>query len=458
MGYNEIERKVSIFIMKNNLMHDDIETIYVATSGGADSMALLAYMNTYSCVYNIVAVHVNHGIRDITADRDEQFVKDYCEKNNIKYIIFNAKKDGVEIPENPSEDWARELRYGYFSTLIPEGCKNAKIATAHTMSDQAETVLFRMARGCGLNGLTGIPVMRENIIRPFLCLTRAEIEELVEYYGTSNITDESNLTDDYARNKIRHHVIPVMKDINPNAEMAMQKTCERIASAYEYIHSIAQKELDRCVGEPGVWYNVEGFYNQPDVILDDMILTILGYYNAANETYLNLVKNALLRYDEDADYSNEVMKNRIDIGEGRYVIVTSRYLSVKMPIEEKPLVLGKNILGKWGHGIVITEINQETFQKMCTSKHQLAFFADADKLDLESLTMTSKRYGDKFKPACRYKNKLVNYLSGYGIHEREEAPVIRDGEGNIVYFHSIGFTDGYTPTSESTKIYSFIPF
>ncbi len=454
----EIEHKVAMFIMKNNLMNDNVETVYVATSGGADSMALLAYMSSFRPVFDVIAVHVNHGIRDITADRDEQFVKDYCEKNNIKCIVFNARKDGVEIPENPSEDWARELRYGYFANLTKNHGDSVKIATAHTMSDQAETVLFRMARGCGMNGLTGIPAVRDNIIRPFLCLTRAEIEALVEHYGTSNITDESNLTDDYARNKIRHHVIPVMKDINPNAEMAIYKTCERIAGAYEYIHSVAQKELDKCVGEPAVWYNIEGFYNQPDVILDDMILTILGYYGVANESYLNLVKNSINRYDEDADYSNEVIKNRIDIGNGRYIIITSKYLSIKMPVEEKPVVLGKNILGKWGHGIVIAEINQETFQKMCTTKHQLAFFADADKLDLNSLVMTAKRNGDKFKPACRYKNKLVNYLSGYGIHEREEAPVIRNQDDEIIFFHSIGFTDGFTPTEKSTKIYSFIPF
>ena len=204
-----IEKKVLKYIHEKNLLLDGIITVYVATSGGADCMALLAFLRDHMNL-NVVAVHVNHGIRGASADRDQAFVVNYCKNHNIQCIVFNAREDNIEIPEKASEEWARNLRYNYFNTL---DMSNAVIATAHTATDQVDTVVFRLARGCGINGLAGIPAKRDNIIRPFLCLTRKETEQLVSYYNTYHVTDESNLTDENARKKIRHHVVPVIKEI-----------------------------------------------------------------------------------------------------------------------------------------------------------------------------------------------------------------------------------------------------
>lgn len=175
-----IENKVKDFITKNGMLKDT-DKLYIATSGGADSMALLAFMETHKKEFGIDvgAVHVNHGIRGETARRDADFVRDYCLAHDIEYILFDAEADKVNVPDNASEEWARQLRYNYLDSISKN---KIKIATAHTLSDQTETILFRLARGgSGLKGLTGIPAKRGNYIRPFLCLCRTEIEQLVEY-------------------------------------------------------------------------------------------------------------------------------------------------------------------------------------------------------------------------------------------------------------------------------------
>lgn len=452
--YN-IKNKVFDFIEKHNMLDSTVETVYVATSGGADSMALLAFMHEYEIKFGICvrAVHVNHGIRDITADRDENFVKSYCEQNNIPFISFNARKEGIVIPENASEDWARQLRYNYFSELVtgPE----IKIATAHTLSDQAETVIFRLSRGCGLNGMTGIPPVRESFLRPFLCLTRAEIEQLVEFYGTGNITDESNLTDDYARNKIRHHVVPVMKAINPEAEVAVGKLCNRIENAYKYIRKIAEAEVEKY-SKNDFMCETRGFIINDEVVSDEMIAIFLERNGCLSENYINLIKNALKAYKET---ETEESLYEFHLGESsikRSISVTTRYLSVNVyDIPNIQLKEGINYFGYMGHMINVVEVSREEFEKDTKDKRMLAFYADADKVGFDSWIIGSRIYGEKFKPACKTTNKVVNVLRAYPICERGCIPIIKNDK-ELIYVWGIGFTDGYTPSSDTKKILKFV--
>ena len=440
--------------IRENRMLDDTHTVYVATSGGADSMALLAFMNENQSRLGIDvrAVHINHGIRDITADRDENFVREYCKNHNIHFTAFNVRKDDIYVPENASEEWAREVRYGYFSRLIRN---HVKIATAHTLSDQTETVLFRMARGCGLNGMTGIPAVRDEYIRPFLCLTRAEIEALVEHYGTSNITDESNLTDDYSRNKIRHHVVPVLKDINTDAEKNIGKICGRISKAYEYIHKVSEEELQKCCNQHSFWYDVRGFINQDDIIRDEMVSIFLEYHDALNENYINIMNRYLdkVRYSE-----NEEIVGEFQISDTRSILITNQYISVMVKnVESQPLQVGLNNFGQFGHCIYVEEVSYFQFlQRAASDKRNLAFYADADKLNIENLRIVGKSDGDRFKPACKTRNKVTNLMRDRALCERNTIPLVKNQNDEIIYFWNLGFTDGYLPDENSKKIYRFV--
>ena len=451
---NQIETKVIQYIRNNHLL-DGAKKVIVATSGGADSMSLLEFFlrNKDFLEIEIAAAHVNHGIRGETADRDEQFVKEYCEKNNVEFFSYNAVSEGVVVPEHASEEWARKLRYNFFDSLAEEGIK---IATAHTISDQAETVIMRLASGVGLRGLRGIQNVRDHYIRPFLCIKRSHVEALIQEYGITHITDESNLTDEYSRNKIRHNIVPELEKVHPGAVDNIDKVSKRIAEAYDYIHKVAEQKLEKAEGNKYIWYNIDGFLNVDEIVLSEMISIILSHYDAVDERYIEIIKNYINRnnhYDSEA----EMVLGEVKIGNERSILVTNRYLSVRMNIPDSTLDVGKNYIGNWGHGIEIVEMDGEDYKKLSLKKENLAFFADADKLDLKSLTLSTRRNADKFKPACRHKNRLGNYLNSFGLHEREEVPIVRDSSGSIVYLYNLGFTDGYTPTEQSKKVYRFIP-
>ena len=320
-----IEKKVVEFIENNKLISAG-DKVYVAASGGADSMALLAFMYKFKDYYDIEigAVHVNHGMRDETADRDMNHVKEYCEQHGIEYVVFNAKLDGTDIPSNASEEWARNLRYNYFKNL-----GDCKIATAHTMSDQAETLLFRLARGCGMKGLEGINIKRDNYIRPVMCLNRAEIEELCEYYGVTFMTDESNLTDDYSRNKIRHHVVPVLKDVNGGFENNIASTCEKVSKAYKYIQKQAAIELEAAVDYENARYFVEGFIDADEVILEEMIIQLISKNAEVTENMVELIKNKIYNAQAYMYMEDEFVVFDSFITDGVRVIITNKYIRIK---------------------------------------------------------------------------------------------------------------------------------
>lgn len=182
--------------------------ICVAVSGGKDSMALLHYLLSHGAEYGIsvCALNCDHGIRGEASERDSAFVKAYCGGNGIYLYCFSAKKGDLK-----DENGARKWRLECYKKVIKGGNADC-IATAHHMNDNAETVLFNLARGASVSGVCGIgdePAL--GIIRPLIRCTREEIDGYVEANGIEYVTDESNLTDDYTRNKIRRRVLPELE-------------------------------------------------------------------------------------------------------------------------------------------------------------------------------------------------------------------------------------------------------
>lgn len=217
--------------------------VIAAVSGGADSMALLRILLALQTEWNITveACHVNHGLRGAAADADEAFVRQECEKLHVPLYVFGAVKESCLPPKNAGEDWARRLRYGFFERLVAQ--RGAQIATAHTLTDQAETLLFRLARGTGVHGAAGIPVQRGPYLRPLLSLTRADTEAYCAAVGQPWVTDATNLTDAYARNRLRHHALPALETVNPAAQQNLGRFCEKMARADAYFVREARRLL-----------------------------------------------------------------------------------------------------------------------------------------------------------------------------------------------------------------------
>lgn len=203
-------------ISQHNLISSG-DRIVVGLSGGADSVALLTALLALRDAFNltIIACHVNHKIRSGTAERDQKFVENLCSTLGVECHVKEAQVEALAKEWGLSvEEAGRRVRYDFFNEIAGE---TGKIATAHHMNDNVETVLMRFMRGTGLHGLTGIPYRRDNIIRPLLNISRSEIEEFLRENNISHITDESNFETIYTRNKIRLNLIPeIQRKFNSN--------------------------------------------------------------------------------------------------------------------------------------------------------------------------------------------------------------------------------------------------
>ena len=200
---NKLER----FIRQHRLLASG-DRVICAVSGGADSMALLfgLYLLREKMNLSLEAAHFNHGLRGTESDEDEAFVRDFCLGLDIP---FHCGRGQVVPGKKGLEAAAREARYSYLTGL------GGKLATAHTADDNAETVLLHMLRGTGLKGLGAIAPVRGNIIRPMLSITRQQLLDFLNEYHIQYRTDSSNLGDEFLRNRLRHHVMPLLKQENP---------------------------------------------------------------------------------------------------------------------------------------------------------------------------------------------------------------------------------------------------
>ena len=199
--------KLTSFIRKFHMLAPG-DHVICAVSGGADSMALLwaMYLLKEPLQLRLSAAHFNHGLRGAESDGDEAFVRDFCAGYGIEFLCGRAQ---VTAGKKGLEAAAREARYGFFETLP------GKIATAHTADDNAETVLMHLVRGTGLKGLGGITPVRGKLIRPMLGVTRQDVLAFLSEYSIPCVTDSSNETDDFLRNRLRHKVMPLLKQENP---------------------------------------------------------------------------------------------------------------------------------------------------------------------------------------------------------------------------------------------------
>ena len=215
-------------------------TVVVGLSGGADSVCLTHALWSIKDELDLtlVAAHVNHGIRGGEAQRDEDFCKAFCEKYGIEFKVLKADIPALSQQQGlGEEECGRKVRYEFFSSLAGE---NGKIATAHNLNDNAETLLFNLTRGTALKGAGGIPPVRDNIIRPLILTPREEIERYCADNSLSFITDSTNLKNEYTRNKIRNIIIPQLKEINSDAVSALAGFCEYAREDSVFLESLEQ--------------------------------------------------------------------------------------------------------------------------------------------------------------------------------------------------------------------------
>ena len=239
--------KILKYTDEHNMLQDE-GVVLVCVSGGADSMCLLEVMRhiSYSRGFSVVAAHYNHGLRGEESDRDETFVMNICEEHGIPFysdrgdVAGFAEKRGTGI-----EETARDMRYNFFyETAAKVGAK--RIATAHTINDNTETMLLNLVRGAGSQGMAGIPPIRNEVIRPLLCITRDEVMNFVGKRKIPFVEDSTNRLDIYARNKIRNNIIPLLEEFNPRFHEAAFASARLFRADEEFIADIAGLFIKEC--------------------------------------------------------------------------------------------------------------------------------------------------------------------------------------------------------------------
>lgn len=219
--------------LSQNLQFLNGKKLLLATSGGLDSMVMADLFHKLN--YEIAIAHCNFQLREMESFEDQNFVQEYANTNSIPLFLtqFDTKAFAEDYKLS-TQIAARELRYNWFYELL-ETENYDYILTAHHADDNLETFLINLSRGTGLEGLTGIPEKNENIIRPLLLFSRQEIENYAKENKIKWREDSSNASDKYLRNKIRHHLVPILKALNPNFITSFQKTQTYLQEAQDMV-------------------------------------------------------------------------------------------------------------------------------------------------------------------------------------------------------------------------------
>lgn len=437
--------KVFDLIKKEHLLSGG-ETVVCGLSGGADSVGLLLalYELRDRLDITIEALHVNHCLRGDESDRDEEFCRQLCERLGIPFSSFRVDVKGFAKKNSLSdEEAARKLRYGVFA----ENSENKLIATAHNANDDLETVILNLARGSALKGMAGIPVKRGNIIRPLLAVSRQEIEDFLAERRQDFVTDSTNLSDDYTRNKIRHRIIPLLQEVNSSVIATSVRSISAMRSENEFIEDKTD-EAERICRCGKTFTGLEDFH---PVIRRRCIARLLS------EEALPYSADRLATADNIAVNGGKlnISGNIYLVSDGHTLKLENIVKNADVQLLEKPLVIGENSI--FPDIVLDCQIVECDGLKKFLSVHSLLTFyvLDYDKI-VGRVVVRNRRFGDKIQLKGRNFTSSVKKLINENVPagQRSELHFIEDSEGTV-FAEKIGIAQRVAP-DDRTKRYLII--
>ncbi|MCC5912100.1 MAG: tRNA lysidine(34) synthetase TilS [Clostridiaceae bacterium] len=451
--------KIKKTIKKHDLI-DFGDKIVVAVSGGPDSICLLHTLHSLKEEFQlqIYAAHLNHNFRGIEAQIDAQYVANFCEELNIISFIKSmdvqkhAKENGLSL-----EEAGRVLRYDFFDEVV-ERVGATKIAVAHNENDQAETVLMRLLRGTGIQGLTAIHHERGKIIRPLLNVSRKEIEEYCLIHKLAPRIDETNLEPIYHRNKIRLELIPYIEEgYNPNIIKSLAKTAEILKKDNDFIDEVARKEYNTLKN----W--------KSDKCLEIDIGGINKLHHALQSRIFRLTAEELVGKKEVLEYKHiqsivellEKKETGKKIALSMGIIVKISYNKIIFTTEEEtedvffyPLHDNQCAYINEIEGTICTKVLPRNEVRNISRDKYIKYF-DYDKLKAD-LNVRNRKQGDRFWPLGLVgSKKLKDFFIDYKIDrsKRNRVPLICDG-AEIMWVIGYRISENYKVTEDTRKILS----
>ena len=396
-----MNNKVLKTVKKYNMLSKG-DRVLIGVSGGADSIALLEFFVSVKEKYDldICVAHIEHGIRGEDSVNDAEFVKNYCKKLGVNFYLKTidapnlAKKAKMGV-----EEYSRMARYDFFNTIECD-----KIATAHNLTDNIETLLFRLARGTGLKGACSIPAVREKIIRPFIEVSSGEIRKWCNDNNIPYRVDCTNSDSAYSRNLIRLEILPLFEKLNANYQDNIENFISDVNEDYAFIDNYVKSIYPKIVKN-----------NEIDL-------------PKLNELDLSIKKRILIMFFDENGYS----LNRIHLQS----VIDITLKSGKTQIKENVFAIsakGKIRLAKFNDLNKKDEFVTKILIIDEFKDKNIDFYCDCDKI-VGNIIIRAKQAGDRIKPAGRNVSKTLKKLlneSAYRIEKRDKKIVVCDDLGIV---------------------------
>ncbi|WP_017754936.1 tRNA lysidine(34) synthetase TilS [Calidifontibacillus oryziterrae] len=434
--------KVEDFIKKHHLLKKGT-TVVVGVSGGPDSISLLHYLwkTREKWSLTIIAAHVDHMFRGSESYEDLLFVKRFCNEYNI---LFEGNSIDVSAyartHQLSSQVAARECRYDFYK-LVMEKYNGDYLALAHHADDQVETMLMRLVRGSYGIGLAGIPIKRSfyngTIIRPFLCLTKYEIEQYIDEFNLQYRIDPSNDKDAYQRNRFRHHIMPFLKKENPNVAERFQTLSEYITEDNELLEALAHKEIEGILvekNEQKVVFSISQFLLLPISLQRRGIQLILKYLYKTIPSNITTIHNSQLL----SLLSNEHPSGMLNFPKG--LVVTRSYDQCTLAFSGKcekvqPFDILLPVPGEVslnGYGSIKAEWIDHLSEKL----KSIDFFVCDSKEIALPIHIRSRNNGDRMtikgmKGTKKIKDIFID--EKIPMEKRSLWPIVTDANGNVLW-------------------------
>ena len=452
-------KKVLTYIEENNLIKSG-DRILVALSGGPDSVCLLYILIKLreTLGIEIGAAHLNHMLRGEDALGDEEYVNKLCKDLNIPCYIKQVDINKYARENKLSSEMAgRSVRYDFFDEIISKYGFN-KIATAHNANDQAETVLFRLMRGTGLEGLGGIKVSRDNkIIRPILCLSRNEVEDYIEKEGLNPRIDKTNFEKVYNRNKIRLDILPyIKKHFNADIVQTLNRMSTLLQKDNDYLERSAYKYYEKnCLKSKEHFILKKELFNEEEAITSRVIRNALTEYSKSNYDFemkhiSEIIHLARKNSGKKIDLPNKIYAENI------YGDIYIKKRIKKQKIDNKnEIVINKNdINGKkvefHNYKLEFSIIDNNN---LIYKKNSLKKFFDFDLIE-NFIVIRKRKDGDKMIPLGMKGTKKIKDIfidAKVPKEQRDYIPII-EFDNNIAWLTGIKVSDEYKVNNNSKNI------
>lgn len=434
-------KRFTDFIEQHHLFKSD-SNLLVAVSGGIDSVAMVHLLKKAG--YQFTIAHCNFQLRT-EANADEEFCAQLAHQYETPFYStrFNTQHYAAERKIS-IQMAARELRYEFFEQIAREN-QHACIALAHHQNDTVETILLNLVRGTGIAGMHGILPKNGNLVRPMLCFTRKDIEEIVAENKLAYVEDSSNASVKYARNKIRHLVVPHLKELNPSLEQTFESNLQHFKELEQLLElkvSEAKKQLFIYKGNE-IHLSIEGVKQlEPQRLLLFKLLQGYGFsMNQVDDVISTLDKHAGRKFEAPAGYM--LLLNRSDLILSKKI---DRLPSLGITGEEKSLTYGTFKLS-------ITTSDEPAIKR----DNPFAVAVDSDKLEFP-LILRSWQQNDHFYPlGLNGKKKISDFFIGLKIplHLKKTIPLLINANGDIIWIAGYRPDDRYKVTSNTKKVTIF---